>query len=29
VAKAAVFLASRDSAFVTGQTMLVGGGAVM
>jgi 3-oxoacyl-[acyl-carrier protein] reductase len=29
VAKTAVFLASEDSAFVTGQTILVGGGAVM
>jgi 3-oxoacyl-[acyl-carrier protein] reductase len=29
VARAAVFLASADAAFLTGQTMLVGGGVVM
>jgi 3-oxoacyl-[acyl-carrier protein] reductase len=29
VARAAVFLASPDAAFITGQTVLVGGGAVM
>jgi 3-oxoacyl-[acyl-carrier protein] reductase len=29
VARAAVFLASADAAFITGQTMLVGGGVVM
>jgi 3-oxoacyl-[acyl-carrier protein] reductase len=29
VARAAVFLASPDAAFITGQTMLVGGGTVM
>ena len=29
VARAAVFLASSDSAYLTGQTLLVGGGAVM
>ena len=29
VARAAVFLAPADAAFLTGQTMLVGGGVVM
>jgi 3-oxoacyl-[acyl-carrier protein] reductase len=29
VARAAVFLASRDAAFLTGQMLLVGGGIVM
>jgi 3-oxoacyl-[acyl-carrier protein] reductase len=29
VARAAVFLASRDARFLTGQTLLVGGGIVM
>jgi 3-oxoacyl-[acyl-carrier protein] reductase len=29
VARAAVFLASDDSAFLTGQTLMVGGGVVM